>query len=119
MLSLLLYIACGLGWASTQNGGRPVIVGVAPDAGPIGTVITLRGSNFTARNVIQFRGARDFAAGSPARSSDGSTLRAPVTPCPASELQCPTFFVPPGVYRVTVINEDGQSNAVNFIILRQ
>src|SRR5262249_49742083 len=63
------------------------------------------------REHCTVRGRRKtFAAASPVGSKDGITLQFRVTPCPARELQCPTFNPPTGAYTVSIINDLGASN---------
>ena len=101
--------------ALAQN--APVIASIAPTAGPIGTWVTIVGSGFTASNTVNFQSAmRPFPAGSPVGSSDGTTLRFQVNPCPSYSPACPYAFVPPGDYDVSVSNANGISNHVTFTI---
>jgi hypothetical protein len=96
----------------------PVITDLVPNRGPIGTVVVIRGRNFTLKNnVIEFKGKKEFAAESPVGSENGTRLRFRVTSCPATQPQCPGFYIPPGVYHVTVINADGQSNSLTFLLI--
>lgn len=102
-----------------QSKTKPIIVTLYPNKGPIGTVVVIDGKNFTPeRNVIEFRGEKGFAAGSSVGvgSEFGTRLQFRVSPCPVAQPQCPVRFVPPGVYRVSVINTSGESNAVEFLL---
>jgi hypothetical protein len=93
----------------------PTIIRLSPSAGPFGTQITIFGTNFTADNQVEFHGAEvSFKSGSPVKSEDNTGLLVRVSPCPSREPQCPTFFVPPGRYAVSVINAKGVSNEVPF-----
>jgi hypothetical protein len=79
----------------------------------------MQGAGFTSENTVQFDGEeKTFAAGSPVASKDGVTLQFHVTPCPAREPQCPTFYVPAGPYAVTIINNLGVSNRARFTLTR-
>jgi hypothetical protein len=99
--------------------GRPFITSLSPEAGPIGTLVTVRGAGFVSNgNAVQFEGEKTFLAGSPVGSKDGITLQFQVTPCPAHELQCPTFNPPTGAYAVSVTNALGVSNRVTFNLTR-
>jgi hypothetical protein len=105
--------------SATHSTRAPVIVDVTPRSGPVGTVVVIRGSNFSySENVVQFRGDKDFAAGSPVRSADGRTLRFRVSPCPSRAPQCPSFAVPAGIYQVTVATKLGRSNIATFLLTR-
>jgi IPT/TIG domain len=100
-----------------ESAAAPTIAALSPTSGPIGTLVTIRGTNFTSNNLIQFRGAQaSFAAGSPVPSENGTSLQFRVTTCPSHQLQCPGFYVPPGNYRVTVINANGTSNEATFAL---
>jgi IPT/TIG domain-containing protein len=95
----------------------PAIAALSPTSGPFGTLVTIRGAHFTSKNLIQFHGARaSFAAGSPVSSGNGTTLRFRVSTCPSYEPQCPGFYVPPGVYKVAVVNANGASNETTFAL---
>jgi hypothetical protein len=108
------------GFQGAQSAAAPTIVDLFPTAGPVGTWVTIRGAGFTSNNFIQFRGqfrgAQDFRAGSPVGSENGTSLRFQVTTCPSYELQCPGFHPSPGAYKVTVINENGESNETRFFL---
>ena len=105
--------------AQSEVSGRPLITSLSPETGPIGTLVTVRGAGFTSdTNTVQFEGEKTFAAGSPVGSKDGITLQFQVTPCPAHELQCPTFNPPTGAYAVSVINALGVSNRATFDLTR-
>ena len=107
------------GFELVQSSGAPMIMGLVPDTGPIGTVVVIRGRNFTVKNnVVQFKGEKNFAAGSPVGSKSGTILQFRVTSCPSRQPQCPGFYIPPGVYHVSVINAIGQSNSVSFSLVR-
>jgi hypothetical protein len=103
----------------TQSTEAPKITNLSPKTGPIGIVVVIHGRNFTLENnVIEFRGEKDFAAGSPVGSKDGTSLQFRITPCPSYQPGCPGFYVPPGNYQVTVINAGGHSNSVAFSLVR-
>lgn len=100
-----------------KYGDAPKIVALVPISGPIGSIVMIKGANFTSKNLIQFRSANaSFAAGSPVASKSGASLQFEVNTCPSYEPRCPGFFVPPGVYEVTVVNENGASNEATFTL---
>jgi hypothetical protein len=105
--------------AAQAAAGAPTIASLAPSAGPVGTEVTIVGTNFTTENnTIQFSSAaRSFAAGSPVGSDNGTRLQFRVTACPSYAPLCPMAFVPPGNYVVTVRNANGTSNAATFAIV--
>lgn len=103
--------------ALAQAASAPMIAAVSPASGPIGTLVTIRGGNFTASNVILLNGAQaSFAAGSPVGSESGTSLQFRVTTCPSYQPQCPGRYVPPGDYKVTVVNANGTSNEATFAL---
>jgi hypothetical protein len=103
-----------------QSTRAPKIVHLFPKKGAIGTVAAIKGGNFTSENnVIEFRGEKDFAAGSPVGSKDGTSLQFRITSCPSYQPQCPGVYIPPGVYHVSVINAGGESNSVRFSLVRR
>lgn len=105
--------------AQSEVARRPHITSLSPETGPIGTLVTVRGAGFVSdKNTIQFEGEKTFSAGSPVGSEDGITLQFQVTPCPAHELQCPTFNPPTGAYAVSIINALGVSNRAIFDLTR-
>jgi hypothetical protein len=108
------------GFQGAQSAAAPTIVDLFPTAGPVGTWVTIRGAGLTSNNFIQFRGqfrgAQDFRAGSPVGSENGTSLRFQVTTCPSGEPQCPGFHPSPGAYKVTVMNENGESNETTFFL---
>jgi hypothetical protein len=96
----------------------PTIASIAPDSGPVGTLVTLQGSNFTASNTVDLTGnGRSFRLDSPARSETGSRLQFRISTCPSYAPLCPTAFtISPGVYDVSVTNSHGTSNRVRFSV---
>jgi IPT/TIG domain-containing protein len=98
-----------------QLATAPTITALFPPAGPIGTLITIQGTNFARRNnFIQFHSADTSFASGPINSETGNVLQLPVTTCPSYEPQCPGFYPSPGIYRVMVENENGLSNEATF-----
>jgi hypothetical protein len=94
----------------------PSIATLLPNAGPFGTWVIIRGAGFTATNTIEFRGAVDVFDIAPIRSNDGVTLQFQVTTCPQQEVQCPSRYISPGAYAVTVANANGRSNQAKFLL---
>ena len=106
-------------FAIAQAAGAPTIASLTPSSGPLGTDVTIVGTNFTAENnVVQFSSAaRSFDAGSPVGSGDGTHLEFRVTACPSYMPRCPMAYIPAGNYAVTVRNANGTSNSVIFAIV--
>jgi hypothetical protein len=92
----------------------PSIATLSPSAGPFGTSVTIRGAGFTSANTIEFRGSVDDFDVAPVSSTDGVTLQFRVTTCPPQQPQCPTRYISPGTYAVTVVNGNGRSNQAKF-----
>jgi hypothetical protein len=108
----------GRGLLFAQPTGKPMITALSPNKGANGTMVNIRGRNFTLEdNTVQFRGEKSFAADSPVESKNGTRLQFRITTCPSYQPQCPGFYVPPGVYHVTVINKGGESNSVSFSLV--
>jgi IPT/TIG domain len=101
-----------------QSIAPPTIDALSPASGPLGTLVTIRGSNFTPDdNFILFQGAKSFAAGSPVHSVTNTSLQFLVTTCPSRQPQCPGFYPPAGNYSVAVKNENGISNGATFVLI--
>ncbi len=117
------------------------ITAIQPDAGTIGTKVVIIGTGFTARdNNVAFRRAPEDApiAGYQVGyinnliSSDGRTIEFEIPellgacafPLPVTNpvTGCPAVGIPfkPGnqTYPVFVVNKNGSSNGVNFILSR-
>jgi hypothetical protein len=108
------------GFEIAQIASAPIIEALFPTSGPLGTLVAIRGANFTSDgNIIEFRDEQNppFAVGSPVGSEDRTSLRVVVSTCPAYQPQCPGFYVRPGVYRVTVRNVNGVSNEMTFAVV--
>lgn len=92
---------------------------ITPSSGPVGTVVTLRGSGFTATdNHIKFQTGYIHGLS----SSDGATLSFVIPPsvdlcAPGSDV-CALGLprITPGVYNVSVINAKGISNSLVFTV---
>lgn len=100
---------------------------ISPDAGPIGTWVTITGIGFTATgNKIRFRGGappftEGFVADVP--SEDGKTIwfivsSALCPPCAFTVPPClaPCLAVAPGSYQVSITNANGISNSLRFLV---
>lgn len=105
----------------------PFLTALAPASGSVGTQVAVSGGGFTpTRNTIK------FGAGyiTDLRSSDGVTLvftvpeglnlcpppvgQSPVTPCPGAYPR-----VTPGSYSISVMNMNGSSSSLTFIVTGQ
>jgi hypothetical protein len=112
------------------------IAALTPDAGPVGTRLTLQGSGFSQTgNTVTFA-PRDIdppgqMPNEPSvvpnlASEDGRTIVVTVLPVwrPACSYSppgpCPIANIPtaPGSYTVSVANSNGTSNTVSFAVLR-
>lgn len=102
--------------------GRPVISALIPSFGPVGTQVRVIGDGFTpTQNRINF-GLGVLLNNS---SADGKEISFQVpaflTPaCRFTRPACllPTFPLVPGLYRVSVTNSRGMSNAAVFTVTR-
>ena len=98
----------------------PVISGITPAQGPVGTAVTLHGSGFTTDIIVHFSigGISNGVIG-----NNGTTLTFTVPEyigpfCKAGQM-CPMYATQltiPAVYSVSVENSAGTSNAVSFAI---
>ena len=103
--------------AGMQLAATPTIVSLTPTSGPVGTRVTLRGTNFTANNSIRLSsGERAFTVDSPVGSENGASLQFRVHSCPSYAPLCPGVYIPPGIYDLSVINANGTSNRVKFTV---
>ena len=117
--SLTIHIKPNTG-TPTQN--LPVITSISPPSGPVGTKITINGSEFTETgNRVHFgKGGKDGVAS----SNNGTTLLFTV---PSSVSYCdfwtstysctqPVYIVTPGAYDVSVENTNGRSATTTFVV---
>ena len=98
---------------------------LTPAAGKVGTQITIKGSGFVAQgNTVKFTsadGTTGYIKG--LNSADGTTLVFTVPDgldlcAPNSTQQCPDAYpaVRPGAYTLSVMNQNGLSNALPFAV---
>ena len=103
-------------------GNQVTINSMTPSTGPVGTLVTLYGSNFTHENTIQF--GSGVIVKVPSTNSQTISFNVPysLTPAcvyanPACMMQMAIFQTPTGTYPVSVTNQNGQvSNAFNFTV---
>jgi peptidoglycan hydrolase-like protein with peptidoglycan-binding domain len=104
---------------SVQSSGQiqsPVITSISPLSGPYGTVVTVYGSGFSRYdNSISYAGRTSIVNG--VESVNGSSLQftIPATPC-SSGMMCAQVVMQPGTYPVSVSNQNGTSNSLNFML---
>jgi hypothetical protein len=104
------------GFDQAQSSAAPIITALSPSSGFAGALVTIRGANFTSdNNLVLFRGQQK-RFGSRVGSEDGVTLRVRVNNCPSDRPVCPGYYIAPGVYAVTVINDNGSSNEAAFSV---
>lgn len=95
----------------------PSISYISPNMGIYGTVVTVTGSGFTRyNNSINYAGRVGAVVG--VESTNGTTLQftIPATPCP-NGASCAQMIMQPGTYPISVSNQNGTSNSVNFVLL--
>lgn len=128
-----LSLACGSDAGPSGSAQAVVLESISPSSGPFGTAVAIRGSGFSAANndvgftnpKISYLG-RHTAYLSSLPSSDGKTLRFSLPDtlgaCAFSQLKtneaCEDIglLVPSGATEVFVVNENGTSNSVTFIV---
>ncbi|HZS43177.1 MAG TPA: peptidoglycan-binding protein [Candidatus Paceibacterota bacterium] len=116
---------------SGTNSGSPSITSINPSAGSVGTQVQIYGNFSSTGNTIKFG---NYSVGNPTYSEiavpcmQGSSCPnqkiltftvpqwagyycAPGMACPAIAVQ-----ITPGTYAVSVVNANGTSNAVNFLV---
>lgn len=94
----------------------PSISSISPSSGPYGTVVTVYGSGFTRyNNSINYAGRTAVVTG--VESTNGISLQftIPATPC-SSGMFCAQVVMEPGTYQVSVTNQNGTSNSVNYTL---
>jgi hypothetical protein len=109
-------------WAATATAAEttaPNIATLLPASGPLGTLVTVQGTGFTPDNLIRFRSAQDSFDVVSIPSENGTTVQFRVTTCPSYQPQCPARYITPGVYEVTLINANGESNRATFVLTRR
>jgi hypothetical protein len=101
----------------TSSGvGSVMLSTLNPSAGPVGTTVTLYGSGFTQSNTINF-GSGVIAN---VYSANGTSLSFAIptylSPYCAPSTACPMYMqvVTPGMYNVSVQNQNGTSNTLTF-----
>ncbi len=122
-------LSCGGSQSST-----PVIFGIEPSSGPVGTQVTLTGRWFTADNTVYFDGnliAHIASSGGVAiacttdpacipgiRQSISFSIPQSISPYCAPGMMCPLYIrlVTPGTYPIYTTNSNGTSNTVYFVV---
>ena len=105
--------------SSAPNNVTPHINSVLPVSGPVGTKVTISGSGFTANNTVlldSLVAASNISSAANGQASISFTVPSSIAPdCKKGEA-CPMFLreVISGTYSVSVENQNGISNALNF-----
>lgn len=100
----------------TTTNPAPTITSLSPSFGPVGTTVTVSGSNFSLyNNSINFAGVNRAVVN--VSSYDGKTLQfnVPGTPCSYGNY-CAQVVIPNGTYPVSVSNTNGTSSSLNFTV---
>ncbi len=105
-----------VGGSGIYNGNVPVISYLAPNAGYVGTQVTLYGSNLSGVNTILFGNGAIQNVYSQNGASLTFAVPSYVTAYCASGVACPQYAqqITPGTYNVSVIGTNGTSNAISF-----
>ena len=101
---------------STANNVAPHINSISPLFGSIGSKVVISGSGFTANNKVLLDSLVVASNISSVQTSISFTVPSSIAPdCKTGEA-CPMFVrkVTSGVYSVSVENQNGISNAINF-----
>ena len=85
----------------------PVITGISPTHGPIGTPVRLTGRGFTPSGNIVYTGYGHFSLSSPDGQTLSFTINPPI-PTQLASLKMPDF--PRLIYRIYVKNSNGLAN---------
>lgn len=99
---------------------NPVVSGLSPTSGPVGTEVTITGSGFAATNTVEFGDL--VAAGLVPASSDGTQIvfRVPMSLAPNCNPHeaCPQFLalVTPRAYSVSVISGSTTQDIGTFTV---
>jgi hypothetical protein len=105
-----------VGGSGIYNGGAPTISYLAPNAGYVGTQVTIYGSNLSSVNTILFGNGAIQNVYSSNGTSITFTVPSYVTPYCASGYACPQYAqqITHGTYNVSVLGSNGTSNAISF-----
>lgn len=112
--------------ASTST--APVISGIAPQSGPVGTSVTISGSGFSTDSQVNFgslgkiSGVISGSAGSNLGNSFTFTIPEQIyvaSGCDSRYSTCAQAVVEvaPGVYPLSIVNANGTSNTINFTVV--
>ena len=135
-ISVIVILAIGFGLltsSNSQKGPKPFIETIEPSEGSEGSEIVIYGDNFTSENDIAFKYSNQEGRRYPkgymtgVSSPDGKTITLIIPEglgaCPYTQLKeneaCPLIglSLPVGITEISVINKNGESNAVEFTFI--
>jgi len=102
----------------------PYINSLSPTSGPTGTIVTIIGTGFAAKNTVYFGTGNGYIYPNVV-SNDGKTIlftipTKDIPTCPDTSPLCtirsPDPPITPGTYPITVINSSQTSNSVTFTV---
>jgi len=130
---LSLFLISGCSQKNVINGPKPFIESISPSEGGIGTEITIVGSGFELKNDIAITHTQQeverYKKGyiTLIESTDSTTLKFNIPEllgaCAFTLIKeneaCPAIglIFPPGEYNISVVNINGESNALKFTLL--
>jgi|GEM_PF-2280561 len=117
------YATFSASYAGSPIGGAPTISSITPTSGPVGTQVTIYGTNFTQDNTVQF--GTGGAVRVPSYNNGTMiyfTIPSVVGPCSyvgdTSPIRCLAAAqeVTPGNYVISVSNTYGQTGQISFSV---
>ncbi len=98
----------------------PVVMGINPGSGTVGSKITLTGTGFLKqKNSISIGDMKNALVDIPSSDGKTATFVFPAAPCSADQAKsaCPQSVLTPGEYTISLSNANGLSNSAKFIVL--
>ncbi len=119
--ALLVAMAFGcIGSSPVEPGSRPTIVQLQPSTAAVGDAMTITGSRFTSStNAVKIGAGYLYNLS----SADSTTLHFDLPDylgvCPPDQQVCVALALPlpPGDYKVSVVNANGTSNQVSLHVI--
>jgi hypothetical protein len=107
-----------VGGSGVYNSGAPVISYLAPNAGYVGTQVTIYGSNLSGVNTILFGSGAIQSVYSTNGASITFAVPSYISAYCASGYACPQYAqqVTPGTYNISLMGTNGTSNTLPFTV---